>query len=72
MKMNYIKLISTLNTGMAYLDPGTGSIIIQLLISTLAGVGIYFLSRIKAIKNIFRKKSAEIAEDDIEDDLFDE
>ncbi len=70
--MNIILLLSTLNIENAYLDPGSGSIIIQLLISTLAGLGIYFLSKIKAIKNIFRKKSAEIAEDDIEDDLFDE
>lgn len=70
--MNIILLLSTLNIENAYLDPGSGSIIIQLLISTLAGLGIYFLSKIKAIKNIFRKKSAEIAEDDIEEDLFDE
>jgi hypothetical protein len=70
--VNIILLLSTLNIENAYLDPGSGSIIIQLLISTLAGLGIYFLSKIKAIKNIFRKKSAEIAEDDIEDDLFDE
>lgn len=70
--MNIILLLSTLNIENAYLDPGSGSIIIQLLISTLAGLGIYFLSKIKAIKNIFRKNSAEIAEDDIEEDLFDE
>jgi hypothetical protein len=70
--VNIILLISTQSTENAYLDPGSGSLIIQLLISTLAGVGIYFLSKIKAIKNIFQKKSAEITEDDIEVDLFDE
>ena len=57
---------------MAYLDPGSGSLFIQLLISSLAGVGLYFLSKLRIVKNIFRKNSTEIEEDDIEDDIFDE
>lgn len=57
---------------MAYLDPGSGSLFIQLLFSSLAGVGLYFLSKLRIVKNIFRKNSSEIEEDDIEDDIFDE
>lgn len=70
--MNYIKLISTLNTGMAYLDPGSGSIFLQLLFSSLAGVGFYIWSKLRKFKKNIRKSSTEIEEDDIEEDLFDE
>ena len=70
--MNLILLISTLYTKNPYLDPGSGSLFIQLLIASLAGVGFYFLSKLEKIKKYFRKDSSEKAEDDIEDDIFDE
>ncbi len=70
--MNYIKLISTLSIGNAYLDPGSGSLFIQLLIASLAGVGVYFLSKLEKIKRFFRKNSTEIDEIDLEDDFFNE
>ena len=70
--MNYIKLISTLSIGNAYLDPGSGSLFIQLLIASLAGVGFYFLSKLEKIKRFFRKNPTEMDEIDLEDDFFDE
>jgi len=57
---------------MAYLDPGSGSLFIQLLIASLAGTGLYFLSKLKSIKKLFRKDSTDHEEDEIEDDIFDE
>ncbi len=70
--MNYIILISTLNTGMAYLDPGSGSLFLQLLFSSLAGVGFYFWTKLRKIKNNIQNNSTAIEEDDIDDDIFDE
>jgi hypothetical protein len=70
--MYVIKLISNLNNANPYLDPGSGSLLLQLLISSLLGVGVFFLAKIKAIRNIFRKDDSEPVEDDIEEDIFDE
>lgn len=70
--MNYAGFHSTLCAGMAYLDPGSGSIFLQLLFSSLLGVGLFLLSKIKWIRNIFRKENNEVEEDTIEDDVFDE
>lgn len=70
--MYSVKIIPTLQSVMAYLDPGSGSLFIQLLLASLAGMGFYFLSKIKKIKDIFRKKSSVNNEDEIEEDLFDE
>jgi len=72
MNVNLILLISTLNTKNPYLDPGSGSLFIQLLIASLAGMGFYFLSKLEKIKKYFRKNSSENAEDDIDADVFDE
>ena len=41
----------------AYLDPGTGSIILQAVIGFFAFVGICWKKIIFKIKNIFKKKS---------------
>ena len=57
---------------MVYLDPGSGSLFIQMLIASLAGIGLYFLSKLRSIKKLFRKDSTGHEEDEIDDDLFDE
>ena len=44
-------------SAMAYLDPGTGSMIIQVISATILGVGITFKSLIFKIRNIFKKKN---------------
>jgi hypothetical protein len=49
-----------------YLDPGSGSILLQLLIAGLAGLGIAVGAQWAKIKRLFTKKKAkkEEAEDD--------
>lgn len=49
-------------TVVAYLDPGTGSILIQVLIGALAGIGIFVATSWSRIKNLFRKKQPQDAE----------
>lgn len=39
-----------------YIDPGTGMVIIQLLLSAFAAVGIFYKRIINFIKNFFNKK----------------
>jgi len=39
-----------------YIDPGTGMVIIQLLLSAIAAIGIFYKRVINYIKNIFNKK----------------
>lgn len=67
--MNNLNIFSSLSLIMAYLDPGSGSILIQLLVSVLIGVGIFFRARFGKLKNIFGKKTEEPAEDNPEDDI---
>jgi hypothetical protein len=55
----------------AYLDPGSGSLLIQLLITALVGVGFFLRSRWEKVKNFFGVKSSQIEKDDIEDGDFD-
>jgi hypothetical protein len=53
-----------------YLDPGSGSILLQLLIAGLAGAGLFIGVSWKKIKNIFRGKNGQPApeEEEEEDD----
>lgn len=46
--------ISTYNA-YAYIDPGTGGIIIQIIIGAVATVSIFFSNLKKKIKNFFKK-----------------
>tara|TARA_Y200000002_G_C22528161_1_gene598598 strand:- start:182 stop:316 length:135 start_codon:yes stop_codon:yes gene_type:complete len=39
-----------------YIDPGTGMIILQFIISLFAGIAIFFKSIKKKIKDFFKKK----------------
>ena len=70
-----LELSSILGLLMAYLDPGSGSILIQVIISALIGAGFFLRSRFGKLKKLFTKNSDETAEDgsiedDVEDDLL--
>ena len=70
-KINSILFISILiiipNTSYAYLDPGTGSIILQAILgfiaATVASVSIYWAKFKILIKKIFNKKKNKNLED---------
>jgi len=54
-----------------YLDPGSGSILIQLLVAGIAGAAIFIASSWRKIKRLFTKKGqpeTTIEEDDDQDD----
>ncbi len=42
----------------AYLDPGTGSYIFQLVIATVLGGSLFFKSGVRKFKDIFKRKSS--------------
>ncbi|MDR0974381.1 MAG: hypothetical protein LBL80_01675 [Ruminococcus sp.] len=45
-----------------YIDPGTGSIIIQMLIGGIAGIGFFGYAFRAKIKSLFTKKSPAVTE----------
>jgi hypothetical protein len=51
-----------------YLDPGSGSILLQLLIAGLAGLAIAVGAQWSKIKRLFNKKKAQKDEAEAEDD----
>ena len=63
-------LISASTGAKLYLDPGSGSILIQLLIAAVAAAGIFFATSWRKIKKVFRRKSGEAntAREEDEDD----
>lgn len=63
-------LLSGFGDKLAYLDPGSGSFILQLLIATLLGVGIALRASWGKIKGLFGIKSE--ADEDVEDEEADE
>lgn len=56
---------------LAYLDPGSGSILIQVLISALVGIGFFVRAKWGQIKSIFRKNPPETQKEKVEDEDFD-
>ena len=50
-----------------YLDPGSGSILIQVVIAALLGVGIFVRSQWARIKKLFGVESKDTSADDDED-----
>lgn len=50
--MHFFELFITL----AYLDPGSGSIIIQLIIAALLGLGVFVRAQWGKIKSLFGRK----------------
>lgn len=51
---------------LAYLDPGSGSIILQLAVGALLGIGIFVRSQWSRIKSLFKKKNVP-GKDDLDD-----
>lgn len=51
-----------------YLDPGSGSFLIQLLIAAIAGAGIVIASQWSRIRRMFGKKKTDASEAEDEDD----
>jgi len=60
-------LLSGLGNKLAYLDPGSGSVLLQLLIAALLGVGIALRAYWGKIKGLFGIKSE--TDDDNDEDL---
>lgn len=48
---------------LAYLDPGSGSMLLQLLLAALLGMGVLVRSQWKRIKTLFGRKDVEEGED---------
>lgn len=52
---------------LAYLDPGSGSIILQLILAAILGVGVLFRLQWKKIKALFGHKDSENDKQDDEE-----
>ena len=51
----------------AYIDPGTGGVILQLLIAGVVGAGFYFRRAIKKIMSVILRRKPEAEETDKEE-----
>jgi hypothetical protein len=49
-----------------YLDPGSGSYLIQVIIAAVLGVLFYFKTAVQWIKNIFKKPTSKTEEEENE------
>lgn len=70
--MDYLFTCSGLYKPMAYLDPGSGSILIQMIVAGLLGAGFLIRSQWAKIKKFFGITPASSEEDGFNDDLLDE
>jgi len=61
-------LFSVLYNQPPYLDPGSGSFLLQLLIAALAGIGIFIGASWSKIKRLFHRKDTPPASEEEEDD----
>lgn len=50
-------MLSNLPKALAYLDPGSGSIAIQLIIAALLGLGMFMRSQWGRIRSLFGRKN---------------
>ena len=60
-------LSTILGSQNAYLDPGSGSILIQLLLAAILGLGVMFRSQLAKIKNLFGGKASDDEDQDDEE-----
>jgi hypothetical protein len=63
-----ITLASQLLSPRLYLDPGSGSILLQILLAALLGAGVLIRSQWSRIKTLFKGKNADASEEDSEDE----
>jgi len=54
---------------LAYLDPGSGSYLIQIIVASLAGLGFLIKTNWGKIKNIFSQKTKKEIKNEKEDNL---
>jgi hypothetical protein len=66
MNMFASQLLSTLVSPDLYLDPGSGSMLLQLILAAILGVGVVLRTQWAKIKFLFKGKDA--SEEDSEDD----
>ena len=57
--LTIISMFLCISKAEAYLDPGTGSMIIQALIASFAAVAVFWRSIISSVKRIFKKEISE-------------
>ncbi|RME86741.1 MAG: hypothetical protein D6770_11205 [Anaerolineae bacterium] len=57
-------LLSMLGDRAAYLDPGSGSFLLQLLLAALLGVGLALRASWSKVKGLFRRSPADEEGDD--------
>ncbi|MBK9925604.1 MAG: hypothetical protein IPP66_09960 [Anaerolineales bacterium] len=63
-----IILASQLLSHRLYLDPGSGSILLQIVLAALLGAGVLIRSQWAKIKSLFKGKNTDLAEDDSDDE----
>jgi hypothetical protein len=59
-------LLSALASPEPYLDPGSGSVLLQLLLAAILGVGVILRTQWSKIKSLFRGK--DVSDKDPDDD----
>ena len=60
--------LSTALSNTAYLDSGSGSILIQLILAAILGLGVMFRSQLAKLKNLFGIKSKTEENEDADDE----
>ena len=48
----------------AYIDPGTGALVLQLLVAGILGAGVFMRGKIQAVLSLFSKSSPKKSEGD--------
>lgn len=64
MYLHIVSFLSTFLRPQAYLDPGSGSFLIQLLIAGVVGAGFLIKAYWKKIKKLFNRSAADNEDDD--------
>ena len=65
--LNFVLYLFPVNA-LAYLDPGSGSYVVQILIASLAGIGFFVKTYWKQIKGIFSQRNKNSKEKSDEQD----
>jgi hypothetical protein len=71
MEIQSVPLLSALADPSRYLDPGSGSFLLQLLIAGLAGMGLFIGASWKRIRRVFQKKKDQYPPEEEEEEYDD-